>query len=105
MLFVCFFSFLLLAIVLLFIIKTLILSSEFILWLVIIHKKVLPLRIYGSMSEVSLRKFLRNNIYFISKKYAVHNNSETSMKTIDTETVFNRPNQYVRGVASSLTNI
>ena len=82
MLFVCFFSFLLLAFVFLFIIKPLILSSQFILWLVISHKKVLPLRIYGSMSEVFLRKFLRNISY--RKKYAVRKNSEASMKTIHT---------------------
>ena len=75
------------------------------LWLVITHKKFLPLRVYGSMSEVFLRKFLTNSIYFISKKYAVRKNSEASMKTINTEAVFNWPNQYVRGVASTLTNI
>ena len=80
---------LLLALVLLFIIKSLIFSSQFILWLVISHKKVLPFRIYGSMSEVFLRKFLRNNIYFISKKYGVRKKSEASMKTIHTKTVFN----------------
>ena len=78
------------------IIKPLILSSQFILWLVISHKNVLPFRIFGSMSEVFLRKFLRNNIYFISKKCAVPKNSEASMKTIHTKTVFNWPNQHVR---------
>ena len=67
--------------------------------------KSLPLRVYGSMSEVFLRQFLRNNIYFISKKYAIRKNSEASMKTIFTETVFNWPNQYVTVVASTLTNI
>ena len=78
------------------IIRPLILSSQFILWLVISHKNVLPFRIFGSMSEVFLRKFLRNNIYFISKKCAVPKNSEASMKTIHTEIVFNWPNQHVR---------
>ena len=100
-----FFSFLLLAFVLLIIIKPLTLSLQFILWLLISHKKVLPFRIYGNMSEVFLRKFLRNNIYFILKKYEVRKNSEASMKTIHTEIVFNWPNQYVRDVASTLTNI
>ena len=57
--------------------------------------KSIPLRIYGSMSEVFLWQFLRNNIYFMSKKYAVRKNSEAIMKTIFTETVFNWPDQYV----------
>ena len=87
-----------------FLIKPLIFCSQSILWLVISHKKVLSLRIYGSMSEVFLRKFLRSNIYFISKNYAVRKNSETSMKTIHTETVFSWPSQYVRGVASTITS-
>ena len=54
--------------------------------------KSLSFCIYGSMSEVFLWQFLRNNIYFMSKKYAVRKNSEASMKTIFTETVFNWPN-------------
>ena len=62
-------------------------------------------RVYESMSEVFLRQFLRNNIYFISKKYAVRKKSEASMKTIFTETVFNWPSQYFTVVASTLTNI
>ena len=44
--------------------------------------KSLPLRVSESMSEAFLRQFLRNNIYFISKKYAVRKNSEASMQTI-----------------------
>ena len=44
------------------------------------------------MSELFLRRLLRNNIYFIAKNYAVRKNSEASMKTILTETVFNSPN-------------
>ena len=64
-------------------------SSQFTLWLVVSHKNALPLRIYGSMSELLLRKFSRNNICFIAKIYAVRKNSEASMKTIHTETVFN----------------
>ena len=44
--------------------------------------KSLTLRVSESMSEAFLRQFLRNNIYFISKKYAVRKNSEASMQTI-----------------------
>ena len=44
--------------------------------------KSLTLRVSESMSEAFLRQFLRNNIYFTSKKYAVRKNSEASMQTI-----------------------
>ena len=55
------------------------------------------------MSEFFL-KFLRNNIYFIAKKYAVRKNSETSMKTIPTKTVFNGPNQSICQMRSQHPN-
>ena len=67
--------------------------------------KSLPLRVYESMSEVFLRQFLKNNIYFISKKYAVCKTLKPSMKTIFTETFFNWTSQYVTVVSSTLTNI
>ena len=41
----------------------------------------------------------------MAKKYAVRKNSETSMKTIHTKTVFNQPDQYVRCVAQQTSKM
>ena len=100
-LFVCFFSFLLIAFVLLLIGKPLILSWT--IYFMAGNKS--PLRICESMPELFLRRFFRNKIYFIAKKYVVRKNSETNMKTIHAKIDFNWPNHYISGVARTPTNI